>query len=148
MNDIELYLQIEGPFDGLIAFSQGGALASTVLVSQARATSLSNLKLAIFFSGGIPVDPELLKRGIFSPLDNDIVGEAILVPTVHVMGHTERGELEWPAKLLKLCKEEVREQFQHEGGHQIPGTNDREGVTGTVKAIRRAIWKVQKRESA
>ncbi|KAF2106035.1 serine hydrolase FSH [Lophiotrema nucula] len=144
LNSLDRYLQVEGPFDGLIAFSQGGALASTLLVRQnlgrPRAT---DLKVAIFFSGGIPVDPVLLEQGVLKSLDHECNGEVIRVPTAHVMGRTESGELQWPSKLVKLCRADTRDVFHHEGGHEIPGIKDRAGVTGVVQVMRRAMWRAQ-----
>lgn len=135
---------MEGPFDGLIAFSQGGALASTLLVREARSLAVPSIKVAIFFSGGTPVDPDLLEQdGVVSPLNFDDVGEVISIPTAHIMGRSERGELPWPPKLMQLCRRDARDVFQHEGGHEIPGIKDREGVTGAIQAMRRAIWRAQ-----
>jgi hypothetical protein len=144
MNNLERYIEVRGPFDGVIAFSQGSALAATLLVRQARRTpSASNLKLAVFFSGGIAADPDLLERGLIVPLDSGCAEEIILIPTVHIWGSIENGESEWPPKLLKLCGETLRDDFQHGGGHGIPGSKDHAAVTRIVQLIRRAIWKVE-----
>ncbi|KAF2736978.1 hypothetical protein EJ04DRAFT_432072 [Polyplosphaeria fusca] len=144
LNNLDRYLQSEGPFDGLITFSQGGVLASTMLVRQARRVAhTSDLKVAVFFSGGIPANPGLLESGVIQPLEYESAGEVISIPTAHIMGRTERGEVPWPQKLVDLCRKEVRDVFVHEGGHEIPGIKDRAGVTGAVQVMRRAIWRAQ-----
>ncbi|KAF2690331.1 hypothetical protein K458DRAFT_288949 [Lentithecium fluviatile CBS 122367] len=142
VNNLERYIDIRGPFDGLIAFSQGGVLASTLLVRQARrGPNAGCVRVAMFFSGLIPVDPDLLERGVIAPLDHAQAGEMISIPTVHVWGAAEQGELPWPPKLYKLCKGETREQFQHTGGHEIPSSKDRVAVAEIVQKMRRAIWR-------
>lgn len=144
LNNLERYIDIQGPFEGIVAFSQGGALASTLLVRYARrSTAISPLKVVVFFSGGVPADPDDLERGIVRALDHSAVGEAIKIPTAHIWGVTERGELDWPPKLRDLCMKETREEFQHGGGHEIPGSKDRAAVTRAVQAMRRAIWRAE-----
>lgn len=141
MNSLERYLEVEGPFDGVIAFSQGGALASTLLVRQGRRLPRQmQLKVAIFFSGGVPADPDLLERGVLKLLDYQHDGEVIHVPTAHIMGKPERGELQWPSRLLEICSRNMRETFRHEGGHEVPGSKDRAGVAQATQVMRRAIW--------
>jgi hypothetical protein len=144
LNNLEYYVKVEGPFDGVIAFSQGGALASTLLVRQMRQPSTTiAFKVAIFFSGGLAADPYLLERGIITPLDAEDAKDMINIPTVHVWGAADMGESEWPPKLLRLCKEASRESYQHTGGHEIPGSKDRAAVTRVVQLIRRAIWRAE-----
>jgi hypothetical protein len=141
LNNLERYIEVRGPFDGLVAFSQGGALASTLLVRQARrGPKEGDVKVAMFFSALPPVDPDLLESGVIVQLDHDHT-EVISIPTVHVWGTDEHGELAWPPKLFRLCKEETREQFRHGGGHEIPGSKDHAAVTAIVQRMRRAIWK-------
>lgn len=140
VNNLDRYIDIQGPFDGLIAFSQGGVLASTLLVRQARRNpDAVALKVAMFFSALVPVDPDVLESGVITPLDHALVGEIISIPTVHVWGAAKHGELAWPPKLFRLCKE--GEHFEHSGGHEIPGSKDRAAVTEIVQRMRRAIWK-------
>jgi hypothetical protein len=117
------------------------------MVRYARRTpSRSPFKVAIFFSGGIPVDPDLLQGGIIELLEYEKVGELITIPTAHVWGVVERGELTSPPRLQALCQKEKRAYFQHEGGHEIPGSKDRVGVSRVVQVMRRAIWMAQNTE--
>lgn len=144
LNDLYRYIEIRGPFDGLIAFSQGTVLAATLLVGQAlRGGGKFPIKIAIFFSGNRPADPNLLEGGVISQLNPELVGEVINIPTVHVWGRVDKGELEFPPDLLRLCRKEVRETYEHEGGHEIPGTKDKEAVAVIVQKMRRAIWRAE-----
>lgn len=148
LNNLERYIELEGPFDGVIAFSQGGALASTLLVRQARRSpTIDIFKIAIFFSGGLAADPDLLEHGIIAPLDGRNAKDTINIPTVHVWGAVEMGESEWPPKLKRLCKQALCESYQHGGGHEIPGSKDRAAVTRVVQLVRRAMWRAENRES-
>ncbi|KAF2643546.1 hypothetical protein P280DRAFT_422540 [Massarina eburnea CBS 473.64] len=142
LSNLERYIEICGPFDGVIAFSQGVTLASTLLVRQAQESPRpGHIKVAIFFSGGPPVDPGMLDGGVIVPLDGETTGEVIDIPTAHIYGSIEHGELEEPPKLLALCKAGVRERFEHCGGHEIPGSKDRVVIVGVIQAMRRAIWR-------
>lgn len=144
LNDLTRYIEVRGPFDGVVAFSQGAALVSTLLVRESQmVTNRTPFKLAIFFSGGIPADPGLLCSGTIKPLNYEEVGEVIQIPTAHIWGSLDRGELDWPSQLRLLCQKDSREEFRHTGGHQIPGSKDRAGVTGAVQAIRRTVWRVE-----
>ncbi|ORY17863.1 serine hydrolase FSH [Clohesyomyces aquaticus] len=145
LNDLARYIEVRGPFDGVVAFSQGAALVSTLLVPESQqVATYTPFKLAIFFSGGIPAHPELLKSGVIKPLTYEDAGEVIQIPTAHIWGSSDQGELEWPSQLRLLCHKESREEFRHNGGHQIPGSKDRAGVTGAVQAIRRTVWRAER----
>lgn len=145
LNDLERYVNLQGPFDGIMAFSQGTVLASTLLVRQAQQVGGRNrLKLAVFFSGAAAGDPDLLSQGVIKQLDPSEVGHVISIPTAHVWGNVENGELHGPTELLNLCLEEARETFQHDGGHEIPGTKDPGSVREIVRVIRRTIWRAER----
>ncbi|CAI6335393.1 unnamed protein product [Periconia digitata] len=141
LNDLERYVELEGPFDGLIAFSDAGVLASTFLVRQARRNPKSlGIGMAVFFSGQAPLDPDLLADGKLSNLDHGTVGEVICIPTAHIMGLADCAESEG---LVKLCKDQVREVFVHDGGLEVPNVENRAGVVGSARAIERTIWRIQ-----
>lgn len=126
----------------MIAFSQGAALASTLLVRYARQSQLSApFKVAIFFSGGVAADPDLLTRDVIRPVDYEEAGQVVKIPSVHIWGSLDQGELAWPPRLRNLCVEQTREELQHGGGHEIPGSKNRAVVTCVVHLIRRAIWR-------
>ena len=148
MSDLNSYLKNEGPFDGLIAFSQGAALAATFLVQNFRKdpqqkSISSSFKCAIFLSGGVPVDPDALSRGELIPLRAAEVGEVIPIPTAHIWGENDEMFPGSSESLKDLCITSGRSQFIHKGGHEIPvaGTGD---LTGTIHSIKRAIHCGQK----
>ncbi|RAH75856.1 hypothetical protein BO86DRAFT_423607 [Aspergillus japonicus CBS 114.51] len=63
LEQLEAFLVTEGPFDGILAFSQGAQLAASFLIAAAGSSSSSSsssfpgarsIRCAIFLSGGIP----------------------------------------------------------------------------------------------
>lgn len=145
MNDLDGYIEAQGPFDGVIGFSLGAVLASSLLVRYTRLSTPIPFKLAIFFSGSLPSDPNGESNEEMGPEFKAIdTGEFINIPTAHVWGRAERGEAGRPWTLRDACAEGMREELVHDGGHEIPGSKDRASVMSAVKAIRRTIWRAQK----
>ncbi|KAF1335678.1 Serine hydrolase, partial [Globisporangium splendens] len=107
----------QGPFDGILGFSQGGTTASLVLQNQ-RA-----LPLLLYEK---PEDsPFVFKFGIFisAPQPGDpCVGNPALklaMPTLHVIGETDT--VIEPARSRKVAEGFVDPHiFMHPGGHYIP----------------------------
>lgn len=146
LDDLEDYIAAEGPFDGVMAFSQGAGLAATLMVRKLLQEPMQQrlnplFKCAIFFSGGLPGDPAALRKNQLRPLSFDIDGEVIDVPTAHIWGSNDQQYPTFGHVLSQLCKLEMRAVFIHQGGHEIPGSNSKDAVTATVQAIRRTIAK-------
>ena len=62
------FIEDEGPFDGVIGFSQGAALASSLMLRRAQYTTLEPLfQLAIFICASLPFNldapPVIVKKG-------------------------------------------------------------------------------------
>lgn len=135
------YISEEGPFDGVLGFSQGAILAATYLI-QFRLDYPSiplPFKCAIFFSGGIPVDPQALDQGELSHIDPKVAGPLLRLPTANIWG---RNDMVWPESsevLCALCEDLNKNVYIHDEGHDIPGARAKEAVQGSVRAIRRAI---------
>ncbi len=147
---LEAYLEAEGPFDGVIGYSQGATLAATYLIrfaqrrhpaaAAAAAAVPLPFKCAVFFSGGRPVDPRLLDRGELRLIDPaELPGPLLPLPTAGIWG---RNDALWPGggeALWRLCDPAARVRFVHDEGHDIPGSRARDAVAGAVGAIRRTI---------
>lgn len=147
LDALEAYILDEGPFDGVIAFSQGALLTSTLLArkekndSQAEQDRVmkSPFKCAVFFSGGVPVAYGALLRGEFRAMAFATEGEIISIPTANVWGSKDAL---WPGRALALsemCSSNVRTVYIHDGGHEVPGSKSKAAVTGVVHAIRKTI---------
>lgn len=119
VQDLERYLRVKGPYDGVMAFSLGTSIALTILIDHARQTGMQDppFKVAILFSNpGKPYDMEFLRLGRIEPWDPQPM---ISIPTAHVWGSAD--PLNEKASLAPgYCKEENKSIFVHKGGHQIP----------------------------
>jgi hypothetical protein len=152
-------VQRQGPFDGIMGFSEGGIVAATLLVEDAR-RHFANFKCGILFSAAPPLDPDDLRTGVVRCLDPAKDEVSIDVPTAHIYSHKDgpggtgianvRSPLEklWSdagwntpeqvhSSLAKLCSN--RQVFVHDHGHQVPGPKDQEALRGTLRVINRTI---------
>lgn len=141
LNNLEAYLAAEGPFDGVLAFSQGASLAATYIVQKLRQNPVSEqldptFKCAIFFSAGPTYDPDLLRKYNIRRLMPSVDGEIIRIPTAHIWGHGEQDEA---PGLAGICDAASKQVYIHEGGHEIPGTRMDVAVKSVVQIIRRVV---------
>jgi hypothetical protein len=140
VDDLESFTISEGPYDGLFCFSQGAGLAASLLIRLALTSPSPPLfKCAIFFSGAVPGDARAAAEGVVRYHDPAVEGAVIEVPTAHVWGNNDQEHPTYGPVLAKLCKEETRAVFVHEGGHEVPGARDRRGVEGAVEVIRKTM---------
>jgi len=145
LQDLDAYVTEEGPFDGVMAFSQGAGLAASLIVHRAQ-QDVDQARLhpafdcAIFFSGGIPENPRtLLSEEPRSWLQFEEYGELIEIPTVHIWGRNDRIYPNFGPVLSRLCKGAEREELVHDGGHEIPGAKDMDTVEAAAKLINRTL---------
>jgi hypothetical protein len=117
----DLYHTIEehGPFHGVIGYSEGATVASTLLVDDLRRRQTqglgSSFQCAIFFAGW----PPLATDGENTLLLSDEVGEIITIPTFHVVGASDP-YLPGCMALYNVCDSDIAEMFDHGKGHMIP----------------------------
>ncbi|KAI1179864.1 serine hydrolase FSH [Nemania sp. FL0916] len=141
-SDLEHFIAAEGPFDGVLAFSQGAALAATLMAQRWQRDPVAEaadpiFKCAIFFGAGLPCDPASLQGEHPQGLSAKLHGEVIHVPTTHVWGQKDPSP--YPPMLADLCKSELRQVYIHEGGHGIPGLQNGEALRESVRVIQRSI---------
>ena len=126
VEDLSAYVATEGPFDGVMGFSQGAALAAMLL---ARDSSPVPFSFAIFLCAGLPLCEASLRKGVIRHLDPRVDGEVIRVPTAHIVGAKD-DSLEACLALKDLCYERVRALFDHGAGHEVPVSP--KGITGDM----------------
>lgn len=134
LRDLEQYIDEEGPFDGLLAFSQGAGCGATYLIHQSQQGLQPAFRFAVFFCGAPALDP----RALFTGCEGNLEDEIITIPTAHIWGHNDELWHFGPA-LSRLCQSKVKEQYVHEGGHEVPGARDPMRLACAVRAIRRTI---------
>ncbi|KAL7935482.1 DUF341 domain-containing protein [Trichoderma chlorosporum] len=101
VDQLEEYVRSEGPFDGVIGFSQGAGLAAMLLMrAHNRVTPI--FSFAIFFCGAGLFNTEALRRGELREFIPGMEAQKITVPTAHIIG----------------SRDEV--MLEHGGGHEIP----------------------------
>lgn len=117
INFLHDYIIENGPFDGIIGFSQGAGLAGYLITDLNEILGLTEveqpkLKFCMVFSG-FRLAPERYQAKYD---DNEIS-----IPTLHVQG--ELDTITSPEKVMSLfnsCNEESRTFLKHKGGHFIP----------------------------
>lgn len=138
LDQLDTYIATEGPFDGLLAFSQGATIAATFLAQASRAGKPPPFKCAVFFSAGGVYDVDLVAKGEVQMLTPESVGEVIQIPTAHIWGAVDNTPVE-SAAVGAVCVAAKRQTFVHEGGHEIPGVRSPADVKGSVRVMRRVI---------
>ncbi|KAI1187547.1 serine hydrolase FSH [Nemania serpens] len=134
-------VKTQGPFDALMGFSEGGAVAAWMLIENSKHPhTFGSFKCAIFFSAAVPFDPDVVRTGIVKPIDPAIEGEMINIPTAHLWSSENDVSTETAQSLTTLCNAKVRETFVHALGHNVPGSkSDSEALAGALRIIERTI---------
>ena len=142
LSDLESYMTEEGPFDGVLAFSLGGALAATLLIDKFLQQGQPNpnppFQCAFFLSTAIPYDPTAILKGEIRKI-GPTAGPLIQIPTAHIWGSNDDLGTETCPVLRELCSPHLRTTFVHDLGHDVPGARSQGAMNGTVRAIRRTI---------
>lgn len=140
------YIKAEGPFDGVIAFSQGAIIAASYLCRWRKLQQGTNgkgsstpppFKCAIFFSATAAYSWNSLKDGNLRALSRAEDGELIQIPTAHIWGRDD--DTIDANSVSGLCATDTAETFVHEGGHEIPGVRMNTAVKSSVRVMRRVI---------
>lgn len=131
-------IEEEGPFDGILGFSQGAATAAGFLAHHARHHPLQPIfRCAVFFNALPPF--KVTGEGNF--IFQDLSRSKLRVPSLHIMGrndcvHAHSVALAW---MMDSAKPVV---WEHDKGHEIP--RDRESnlriCTMIEDLCRRAAW--------
>ena len=141
LDQLDTYLRAEGPFDAILAFSQGAGLAAMYLARKAiqGPGSTPPLKCAVLISCAAIYDPTAwLEHGQVRVLEPAKDGQLIKIPTVHIWGKEDSVRHESEV-VSNLCDQSQATTFVHEGGHEVPRLGTKHAVAGTVKAMRRGI---------
>ncbi|CAI7635151.1 unnamed protein product [Penicillium viridicatum] len=144
-DDLEGYVQAEGPYDGVMGFSLGATFVMSWMFKKLREQKDKKpvqlpFKVGIFFSApGLLQYHDLLAEELFGSKFNPADG-LLDLPTAHIWGCHDRDK-EKAEAASQACNELVRSVFVHDKGHEIPISSD--NVISMVKAINRAITRAQ-----
>eukprot|EP00199_Chlamydomonas_sp_CCMP681_P002532 CAMPEP_0119102084 /NCGR_PEP_ID=MMETSP1180-20130426/951_1 /TAXON_ID=3052 ORGANISM="Chlamydomonas cf sp, Strain CCMP681" /NCGR_SAMPLE_ID=MMETSP1180 /ASSEMBLY_ACC=CAM_ASM_000741 /LENGTH=323 /DNA_ID=CAMNT_0007086309 /DNA_START=70 /DNA_END=1042 /DNA_ORIENTATION=+ len=107
-------LHTEGPFDGVMGFSQGSVMASSIVALQSAGIAfqdLPRLKFAVLFAGFKSRYPQHASAW----------QQKVTVPSLHIFG--DRDELKPECKVLADAFADAI-ILQHQRGHSIPAFSD------------------------
>ena len=142
VHDLQTYIVEEGPFDGIIAFSQGTSLAAALLLELQNGAANGEgprpqlLSCAVFLSGRLPY----IDAGNTEAQSTFCMKDAVIkIPTAHIWGASDDLEPGQSQALTRLCSADDMVTFVHQGGHEIPGSGSQEALTGSVRAMRRVL---------
>ncbi|KAK0759134.1 hypothetical protein N5P37_008623 [Trichoderma harzianum] len=157
------FIANNGPFQGVMGFSEGGIVAAMLLAEDAR-QGFAGFQCGILLSAAPPLDPAGISQEPASLrcLNPAVDGSVIRVPTAHIIGSNEpfarlvalsplsglwiSSGMGDPEKLhqslFQLCHDE-RELVFHQLGHEVPGAKSAEGLSGALRAIERTIERAQ-----
>jgi hypothetical protein len=128
-------MEKEGPFDGVIGYSEGAAVAATLILHEQRRFEIEGrepmFKCALFFAGWPPMDPELNR--IVLADESDLT---ITIPTCHIsefkptfylpslrsllsVGSLD-SYLAGSMALFNICDMDNAYLFDHAKGHTLP----------------------------
>ncbi|KAB8236991.1 hypothetical protein ETB97_006265 [Aspergillus alliaceus] len=126
VNSIIAEIDQNDKIQGLIGYSEGAAIAASVMVEEQRRFREEGravrIKCAVFIAGWPAIDVrsgECIAPTEEGEGDEEEEGRYIPVPTCHVIGG-EDVFLEGAKVLYDICDGETAEFFDHGGGHIIP----------------------------
>ncbi|KAI0142876.1 serine hydrolase FSH [Xylariaceae sp. FL1272] len=139
IRNLDAYIAAEGPFDGILAFSEGAMVAATYIKWKAKQSGLNPLKCAVFLSAWNAVDPDfLMNEGKIEILKAGANIDSVSLPTAHIWG---KKDVSAPnsSRVSELFSADLREIHEHVGAHEIPGPRMTADVKSSVRIIRRTI---------
>lgn len=104
----------EGPFDGILGFSSGAAMAATYLIRQEPTHQSALFRFAVFICGGPGFGTEGARLVLADESDRRIV-----IPSIHVYGSLDPLYMASLA-LYNICNGDPRRLIDHGKGHVMP----------------------------
>ena len=141
-------MEKDGPFDGIIGYSEGATIAATLLLHEQRRFETQGIppmfKLALFFAGWPPMNPDLDAIVLA-----DMSDLQINIPTCHVSEYTRFLCLQFQRLILvsvgsldpylagslalyNVCDMDTAYLFDHAKGHTLPRDKDSVRELGDV----------------
>lgn len=123
------YVDAQGPFDGVMAFSAGAVLAALYLLQHWQQEKPLPFRFAVFFSTASS-DAELAELRL-APTPG-----CLKLPTAHIWCQNDLTAPNGGAAMASLCDPSQAFVSIHEGGHEFPRLHK---LTEAVHMMRRAI---------
>ncbi|KAJ5571357.1 hypothetical protein N7535_005017 [Penicillium sp. DV-2018c] len=131
------FITAQGPFDAALGFSQGAALAASLLIhhSRTRPAEPPLFKVAVFICGAMPWDSSGLQH-VGAPRESETY--PITVPTANIVGKAD-SLFEEGVGLYGLCEPGKAGFFDHGSKHMVPF--DMKNTEEMVRVILEAVEK-------
>ncbi|KAL2795922.1 serine hydrolase FSH [Aspergillus keveii] len=127
-------MQREGRFDAVMGFSQGAALAFSLLLHHAEKNGPSApplFKAAVFICAGAPY--ELSGKTTFSMPEG--ADYPVKIPTAHIVGKQDSLYAQG-VKLHGLCEPSKAELYDHGSKHMIPfDAKNNDAMVGVIETV-------------
>ncbi|KAI0415488.1 serine hydrolase FSH [Xylaria grammica] len=153
IGDLATHIVANGPFDCVMGFSMGGAMAATLLLepydpsldSPNWIAARKMIRSAVFLCGTSPVDIAQLRQGKLDWVEDSLVGPGaklnrIMIPTVHAWSSADTEKWAESFALGNMCLEETRTVVMHSAGHGVPCNRDE--IQHLANAIREMVGKL------
>lgn len=154
LDDLRAVLDEDGPYDGLIGFSEGAALIASLLLCDELAGRHPRIQLAVLFNSVVPLIAEAMDvQYASSPLSELVHGhhnhylallqanEQVGDPLAHAWGFSPAGPLRISAStahiigdqdpfapssqlVVQMCHPERAQVLRHGGSHALPQAGD------------------------
>jgi dienelactone hydrolase len=135
------YAVANGPFDAVMGFSLGAALAMTLLL-YADKVGLPRVpfKCAIILCGTLPCDWASLEKGEVQLL-SETGPNAVNIPTIHFWSPQDTDYPGQSPEVVKMCNVTTRLELIHSAGHGLPTQS--QPVTELAQAIQDTVAKFE-----
>lgn len=127
------YVEEYGPFDCVLGFSLGAAIAATLLLRPDGDVARSRIRSVVFICATLPCDWDDLTRHHLRLIQAGEARESIRVPSVHSWSSEDPEYPGQSEQLFQMCKEDGRVKVLHSAGHSIPSRGSE------AKAIAEAV---------
>ncbi|PYI32693.1 hypothetical protein BP00DRAFT_435104 [Aspergillus indologenus CBS 114.80] len=146
LENLEQYIAAEGPYDGIMGFSQGTNVALSWLLKLQQEARPLPFKFGVFFSNPWAVyDYQELLGGHIVPWQHDAYVGLLDLPTTHIWGSADK-DAKASEAITAACVEAKRSVWIHDKGHEIPVNTDT--VIAMAKMINRALVRASTAEGA
>ncbi|KAK4096771.1 hypothetical protein N658DRAFT_510930 [Parathielavia hyrcaniae] len=124
---------------GILGYSEGTTIGSTLLLEEARREALEGrprrIKYAIFIAGWPPMCEENGRTSMALADETDV---RIEIPTLHIVG-CDDPYLAGSMALYNMCDEDTAELLDHGRGHTVP--RDADSIRLVCEAVKRLVAK-------
>ncbi|PLB54711.1 hypothetical protein P170DRAFT_505429, partial [Aspergillus steynii IBT 23096] len=132
--DLAQYAAENGPFDAVMGFSLGAALALTLLLNHEQlGLSEPPFDCAVLLCSVLPCDWSALERDQVELLSPSQVSRPVQIPTVHCWSPEDLDHPGQSQKVISMCTPDGRVELVHHAGHTLPV--DGAGVEQLAQAI-------------